>query len=271
MKNEGDIRLSIRQARKLYVLEEVTCGRMNNREASAALGLSVRQLQRIKTGFWEAGASSLVHGNAGLKPSNYVTGEIRELVEERARTLWEGASASHMSELLLAEAGWSVSSKTINRILKGANLKNPFSHKGSRKRKRRIRMERSGQMLQIDASPFDWLSNGSMISLHGAIDDATGNVTALRFERTECLDGYFRVLEETILSSKVVVLARFFWLFILGPPQRKGIIEQKAEKEGLRRVYDFILNSDSYIERIKHDIHCCLNNRGIYGLKKPWH
>ncbi|MDD5515741.1 MAG: hypothetical protein PHX71_10430, partial [Synergistales bacterium] len=118
--------------------------------------------------------------------------------------------------------------------------------------------------------PFDWLSNGSMISLHSAIDDATGNVTALRFERTECLDGYFRVLEETILSSKVVVLARFFWLFILGPPQRKGIIEQKAEKEGLRRVYDFILNSDSYIERIKHDIHCCLNNRGIYGLKKPW-
>ena len=67
MKNEGDIRLSIRQARRLYVLEEVTCGRMNNREASAALGLSVRQVQRIKTGFREAGASSLVHGNAGLK------------------------------------------------------------------------------------------------------------------------------------------------------------------------------------------------------------
>jgi len=39
-----------------------------------------------------------------------------------------------------------------------------------------------------------------MISLHGAIDDATGNVTALRFERTECLDGYFRVLKETILG-----------------------------------------------------------------------
>ena len=127
--------MSIRQTRKLYVLEEVTCGRMNNREASAALALSMRQVQRIKANFKEA------------------------------------------------------------------DLKNPFSHKKSRKRKRRIRMERSGQMLQIDASPFDWLSNGSMISLHGAIDDATGNVTALRFERTECLDGYFRVLEETILSS----------------------------------------------------------------------
>ena len=155
MKNEGDIRLSIRQARKLHVLEEVTCGKITNREASEALGLSVRQVQRIKTGFREAGASSLVHGNTGLKPSNYVTDMIRELVAERARTLWKGASASHMSELLLAEAGWSVSSKTINRILKGASLKNPFSHKGPRKRRRRTRMERFGQMLQIDASPFD--------------------------------------------------------------------------------------------------------------------
>lgn len=200
MKNEGEIRLSIRQARKLHVLEEVTCGKMTNREASETLGLSVRQVQRVKANFKEAGASSLVHGNTGLKPSNYVTDMVRELVAGRAITLWKGASASHMSELLLAEAGWSVSSKTINRILKEAGLKDPFSHKGPRKRRRRTRMERFGQMLQIDASPFYWLSNGSMISLHGAIDDATGNVTALRFERTECLDGYFRVLEETIPS-----------------------------------------------------------------------
>ena len=200
MKNEGDIRLTIKQARKLHVLEEVTGGVITSREASAALGLSVRQVQRIKTGYEEAGASSLVHGNTGRKPSNFIPTDIRALVAERASGLWKGASASHMSELLFTEAGRSVSPKTITRILKGASLKNPFSHKGPRKRRMRARMERFGQMLQIDASPFDWLSNGSMITLHGAIDDATGSVTALRFEPTECLDGYFHVLEETILN-----------------------------------------------------------------------
>lgn len=194
--------MSIKQARRLHVLEEVTGGVITNREASAALGLSVRQVQRIKTGYEEAGASSLVHGNTGRKPSNFIPTNIRALVAERAVGLWKGASASHMSELLFAEAGRSVSPKTITRILKGASLKNPFSHKGPRKRRRRARMERFGQMLQIDASPFDWLSNGSMITLHGAIDDATGSVTALRFERTECLDGYFHVLEETILKLR---------------------------------------------------------------------
>ena len=99
MKNEGDIRLSIKQARKLHVLEEVTGGVITNREASAALGLSVRQVQRIKTGYEEAGASSLVHGNTGRKPSNFIPTDIRALVAERAVGLWKGASASHMSKL----------------------------------------------------------------------------------------------------------------------------------------------------------------------------
>jgi hypothetical protein len=98
---------------------------------------------------------------------------VRDLVAERARSLWKGASAKHLLELLLAEEGCSVSSKTIARILKEAGLKSPLSHKGARKGRRRARMERFGQMLQIDASPFDWLSKGSMISLHGAIDNGT--------------------------------------------------------------------------------------------------
>jgi transposase len=108
---------------------------MTHREASAALGLSVRQVQRIKASFKEAGASSLVHGNAGLKPSHYVSCAVRNLVAERARSLWKGASARHMSELLLAEEGCSVSSKTITRILKETGLKSPLSHKGARKQK----------------------------------------------------------------------------------------------------------------------------------------
>ncbi|MFW0861444.1 MAG: hypothetical protein AAGT88_05040, partial [Dethiobacter sp.] len=32
--------------------------------------------------------------------------------------------------------------------------------------------EREGEMIQMDASRFDWLSNGSYLHLHGAVDDA---------------------------------------------------------------------------------------------------
>ncbi|MDO9509257.1 MAG: integrase, partial [Thermovirgaceae bacterium] len=91
------------------------------------------------------------------------------------------------------------------RILRENDVDVIFSHKGPRKRRGRKRKSRLGQMLQIDASPFDWLSNGSMLSMHGAIDDATGRVVALWLKPAECLNGYFRVLEQTILRWGIPV------------------------------------------------------------------
>ena len=38
----------------------------------------------------------------------------------------------------------------------------------------------------MDASPLEWLENGEIPSLHGAIDDASGTVLSLHFEKNEC-------------------------------------------------------------------------------------
>lgn len=179
MKNEGDIRLSIKQAHRVFILEQLSVGKMTNMEASLLLDISLRQAQRAKARFCEIGARSLVHGNTGLKPPNFFPQEIRDLVAERAESLWEGISAQHMTELLFDETGISISAKTVIRILRENDVDVIFSHNGPRKRRGRKRRPRFGEMLQIDASPFDWLSSGSMISLHGAIDDATGKVVAL--------------------------------------------------------------------------------------------
>ena len=205
MKNEGDIKLSIKQARRVFILEQLSQGKTTNAEGAKALGLSIRQVQRIKSSFGLEGMSSLIHGNSGMRPHNFVSCAVRDLVAEQARSLWEGASSKHMSELLFDETGVSISAKTVIRILRENDVDIIFSHKGPRKRRGRKRKSRLGQMLQIDASPFDWLSKGSMLSMHGAIDDATGRVVALWLEPAECLKGYFHVLEQTILRWGVPV------------------------------------------------------------------
>jgi hypothetical protein len=51
----------------------------------------------------------------------------------------------------------------------------------------------------MDASPYEWIS-GIKCSLHGAIDDARGNITGLYFCENECLNGYFEVKRQTILE-----------------------------------------------------------------------
>lgn len=202
-KNAGDLKMSLKQARKLCVLERLCEGRMSNREAASNLNLSVRQTQRVKSRFSKLGPESLVHGNTGGKPPNYVAEHLRDFVALQARTRWEGASSSHMSELLLAEKGLHLSAKTMTRILKEHGIKSPFTHKGPKRHRRRERKKRLGEMVQVDASPFDWLGNGSMLALHGAIDDATGKILALWLEPTECLFGYFHVLDRMIRTFGV--------------------------------------------------------------------
>ncbi|WP_286974900.1 hypothetical protein [Acetomicrobium sp. UBA5826] len=99
--------MSLKQARKLVVLERLCEGRISNREAASYLNLSIRQTQRAKSRFREVGVESLIHGNTGGKPPNYVAEHIRDFVAQQAMTQWKGASSSHMSELLLEEKGLS--------------------------------------------------------------------------------------------------------------------------------------------------------------------
>lgn len=59
---------------------------------------------------------------------------------------------------------------------------------------------RRGILIMIDGTPHDWFCNGRKLSLHLAIDDATGETLCGWFMPTECLEGYVRMLE--ILVTK---------------------------------------------------------------------
>ncbi|MDT8285416.1 MAG: integrase, partial [Thermovirgaceae bacterium] len=74
-------------------------------------------------------------------------------------------------------------------------------------------------------------SNGSMPSMHGAIDDATGRVVALWLESAECLNGYFHVLEQTILRWGVPVSIYSDAHTIFFSP-RSGKLTLQEEMEG---------------------------------------
>jgi len=52
-KNAGDLKMSLKQARKLVVLERLCEGRISNREASY-LNLSIGQTQRAKSWFQQS-------------------------------------------------------------------------------------------------------------------------------------------------------------------------------------------------------------------------
>jgi transposase len=84
MKNSGDIKLSIKQLRKVLAIERLYSEEMTNSEAAPLLGLSIRQVQRLKKKFKEEGHASLIHGNTGRKPVHAIDAEIKDIIACKA-------------------------------------------------------------------------------------------------------------------------------------------------------------------------------------------
>jgi hypothetical protein len=107
-----------------------------------------------------------------------------------------GANFAHFTEIL-RERGVSYNYTTIRNILISVGITSPKCH-GPNKEKAphpiRPRREAFGELLQADASPFDWLGTGETYALHGSI----GCVTGLYLAKHEWLLGYLEVTRQTI-------------------------------------------------------------------------
>jgi hypothetical protein len=67
----------------------------------------------------------------------------------------------------------------------------------------RPRKARCGELVQTDATPFDWFGDGSMAALHGYQDDATGDILGLYLCENECLQGYFEAFRAVLTGYGV--------------------------------------------------------------------
>jgi transposase len=172
---------------------------MESRDAAEVLNLSERQIKRLKAGVKKDGEVFVIHKNRGRKPKHTIPVKVREEIVSLARNKYKGVNYTHLAELLREHEGIAISQSSVSRILKAKGIKSPRKHKPPKPHRSRERKPQEGLLLQMDASPYEWIP-GIKCSLHGAIDDAKGNITGLYFCENECLNGYFEVKRQTILE-----------------------------------------------------------------------
>jgi transposase len=184
---------------RVYVIKSLIEDKMASRDAAEVLNLSERQIKRLKAGVKKDGEVFVIHKNRGRKPKHTIPGEIREEIVSLVRNKYKGVNYTHLAELLKEHEGISISQSSVSRILKAKGIKSPRKHRPPKPHRTRERKPQEGLLLQMDASPYEWIP-GIKCSLHGAIDDARGNITGLYFCENECLNGYFEVKRQTILK-----------------------------------------------------------------------
>jgi transposase len=200
---------------------------MNRKETAEALRLSERQITRLAKGMREEGETALIHKNTGRKPSHALLEERKESIQAiRKEEKYAKCNHQHFKELLEREHGINISYSALYELLKAAGISSPKKRRKVVKHHRRKRKARSGELLQIDATPYDWFETGSRQALHASIDDATGRLTGLYMTENECLQGYFSIMRQTVQNFGVPLSAYSDKHTIFRSP----LTEKKAEK-----------------------------------------
>lgn len=200
--------MSTTQLKRAHVLRKYNEGLLSRQTAATELRLSERQITRLSKGVRDEGEHALIHKNTGRKPSHTLPDEIKErILALRKEETYTKCNHAHFQELLLREHGISLSYNALYTLLRTAGIHSPKKRRQAVKHRRRKRKTQAGELLQLDATPFDWLGSGCRQSLHASIDDATGQITGVYMTENECLHGYFAVMRQTVLSFGVPLSA----------------------------------------------------------------
>lgn len=201
----------------------------NKERAALTLGCTVRHINRMLAGYRELGKEFFVHGNKGRKPANTIQEDIRVAVLELYRNKYYDANFTHYTELLAAHEGIPISASSVSKILEAQYILSPKVTRAKQKRfkkhlmdlkktaksqketdavqtnlvavedahSRRPRAAYFGELLQMDATPHEWIP-GVIWHLHLVVDDATGRIVGAWFDTQETLNGYYHVFHQIL-------------------------------------------------------------------------
>jgi len=193
------VTLNSKEQKRLRVLNQVEMKQYTGKEAAAMLDLSLRQVRRLLTAYRKEGAAALAHGNRGRRPPNARGDALKKQVLELYQGKYAGFNFLHFTESLAERENICLSRSSVRNILQAVEIQSPVKRRAPKHRSRRERYPQEGMLLQIDASPHDWLQGrGPELNLIGSIDDATGIVPCAFFRKSEDSVGYFLLLRKIV-------------------------------------------------------------------------
>lgn len=230
--NKEQITLTKNELKRVMVIEKWIDGHLTEQDVARSLGISVRQAYRLKAKYHHGGAQAIAHGNRGHKPAHTLTDSLKQHVQHLYQGRYFGSNSTHFTELLAEHENIRLSVSSVRRILLEGGLRPARVRRRTKIHRPRPRKPQAGMLWQIDASPYAWLEDrGPQLTLHGIIDDATGEVIAAAFRPTETLEGYVTVMTEGLRRKGVPLALYSDGHSIFHPPKGQRTIEQELAGE----------------------------------------
>lgn len=204
--SEWELRVSQRELHRMHVVRLTLEGRESVGRGAKLLGISPRQMKRLRRKIRKGGVGGLVHGNRGRKAWNKTASEKMDKVIELARGRYQGLNDTHLTEKLKEKEEISLSRSVVRGILRGARIAAVRKRGVKRHYKRRERKAQEGALVLWDGSPHRWFGEKlGEWTLMAVIDDATGALVCGVFAAEEDAQSYLICLRQMLLEKGIAL------------------------------------------------------------------
>jgi transposase len=218
--------LTKEEKNRIEIIQALIEGKIDIEDAARLLVLSQRQVYRLLAKVEQGDISSALHGNKQRQSPNKIADQFWDDILLLVKQRYQGINDRHLQEILKREHAIEVGRESLRKRLRLEGLAPKRKRRKKKYRQRRERKAAFGCMLQIDASPHDWLEGrGELLTLVGARDDATGFVWC-RFEASETTWAYMALMREIFLSQGLCFSLYSDRHAIFHSPREATIIEQ---------------------------------------------
>jgi transposase len=228
--------MSTKGLARLAVIKGAADGVYTVKQAARKLGISARRVKSMKKAVREQGDGAVIHGNSGRHPANVTSEAVREkIIALKKSDRYSKANFTRFREPLEEQERIRISYTALSGILKAAGMSSPKTRRSAGERRTmRERRAKFGELVQTDATPFDWFGVGVQCALHGFQDDATGDILGLYLCEHECLQGYFEAFRAVLQGYGVpeALYADRIGIYFVNTrkPENRSIEEQLAGK-----------------------------------------
>ncbi|WP_176048946.1 ISNCY family transposase [Paraburkholderia kururiensis] len=197
MNEPGLVTISMNELRRIKIIESVVEGRLSGVRAAEQLGLSERQVSRLRRRFEAAGAAGLVSARRGRPGNRQFSVSLRARVIAIIRERYADFGPTLAREKLHECHGIVLAKETLRQWMYAAGLWVPRAQRPPKVFQPRNRRACYGELIQIDGSDHRWFEQRApACSLLVFIDDATGRLMTLHFTATESTFSYFEALSK---------------------------------------------------------------------------
>jgi transposase len=194
---ENTIKLELKIVDRALILQKIIDGSLSQIEASDPLGLTTRQVRRLLQRFKAHGAAGLTrHPGSGRQPKTHTEkSTVLQLIKQH----YADFGPTFAAEKLAENHQITISRETVRQWMHTAGIWHSKKARQAKIHQSRTRRARFGELIQVDGSPHAWFEDrAASCCLLVMVDDATSQITAMRFEPSETTFGYMRCAAQHI-------------------------------------------------------------------------